>query len=277
MGMRARVRGCVRWRMLLLYMAAMLLLCAAIAQGLLLPQYAQDGFIKKNGTVVDASQADQGYVHVKHKESKKRLKLRISKGNDTYTYDLNQDGEFETFPLQLGSGKYKISVYQQVKGSQYSSVSSLSVSAKLEDEMLPFLYPSQYCWYDADSPVVAQSEALCAQIDGVQGKVDAVEAYVTGRFMYDYMKAFNIGSVTTYLPDVNDVFEKKTGICFDLAAVVCCMLRAQGIPTQLVIGYADAAYHAWNRVYVEGRWQLIDTTSKITGVRVRQYTTERYY
>ena len=86
-----------------------------------------------------------------------------------------------------------------------------------------------------------------------------------------------VKSNTTYLPDVDSTLSEKKGICFDFAALMCCMLRSQGIPTQLVIGYADACYHAWNRVYVDGQWRLIDTTSEITSLVVRQYTPERRY
>ena len=28
-------------------------------------------------------------------------------------------------------------------------------------------------------------------------------------------------------------------VCQDLAAIMCCMLRTQGLPARLVIGYAD--------------------------------------
>lgn len=258
-------------------LAAAMLLGAALAGVLYLPEMTQDGHKKKNGTVVDAGHADDGYVYVKHRESKKRLKLRIASGGETYTYDLNSDGEFELFPLQMGSGTYKVSVYEQVRGTQYSGVSSISFEAKIDDENLPFLYPNQYVMFDADSQAVAQSDMLCEGLKTDAQKVQAIEAFVTGKFMYDYMKAVTIGSVSTYLPDVDVTLAEKKGICFDFAALMCCMLRAQGIPTQLVIGYADASYHAWNRVLIDGDWRLIDTTATITGVNVRTYTPERRY
>lgn len=258
-------------------LAAVMLLATALAGVLYLPEMTENGQKKKNGTVVDAGHANEGYVYVKHRESKKRLKLRIASGGETYTYDLNQNGEFELFPLQMGSGTYKISVYEQVRGTQYSGVSSISIKAEIDDENLPFLYPSQYVMFGADSQAVAMSDELCAGLATDVQKAQAIEAYVTDKFMYDYMKAVNIGSVSTYLPDVDSTLAEKKGICFDFAALVCCMLRAQGIPTQLVIGYADARYHAWNRVLIDGSWRLIDTTAAITGTNVRIYTPERRY
>ena len=254
-----------------------LIFCAALAAALLLPELTQDGLIEKNGTVVDVGNASQGYIQVKHRASTKRLKLRISCGDGTYTYDLNQDGEFEVFPLQMGSGSYKVRVFEQVKGTQYSGVSTVTFKATLEDESLPFLYPNQYVRFDGESEAVAASIALCEGLSGDAEKVKAVEEFVTGQFLYDYMKVVTIENATAYLPDVDATLQEKKGLCFDFAALVCCMLRAQGIPTQLVIGYADRSYHAWNQAYVDGSWRLIDTTAKITGTRVKQYTPERRY
>lgn len=258
-------------------LAVVLMFCAAWAQAALFPELTEDGLKKKNGTVVDVGHADQGYIQVSHQASSKKLKVRVSSGEMTYTYDLNGEGEFEVFPLQMGSGTYRVGVYEQVKGSQYQSVSSISFDVEIADEFLPYLYPNQYAWYEADDEAVAKAQELCQDLSSDEQKLKAVEEFVTGRFMYDYMKAVTIKSATGYLPDVDTVLAEKKGICFDFAALVCCMLRTQGIPTQMVVGYADAMYHAWNSVYVDGQWRLIDTTAAITGTKVRQYTPQLYY
>lgn len=258
-------------------LTVVLLFCAVWAQAAWFPELTQDGQKKKNGTIVDIGHADQGYIQVCHQASSKKLKVRVSNGDMTYTYDLNGEGEFEVFPLQMGSGSYRVGVYEQVKGSQYQSVSNISFDVEIADSLLPFLYPNQYAWYEAEDEAVAQAEMLCEGLNSDEQKVEAIERFVTGRFMYDYMKAVTIRSATGYLPDIEKVYSEKKGICFDFAALVCCMLRTQGIPTQMVIGYADATYHAWNSVYVDGQWRLIDTTAAITGTTVRQYTPELYY
>ena len=269
-------RGCTGKPLGAMALMVFLVAAVALASSLLLPEMTDD-LKKKNGTTVDIGHADQGYIYVKHKAGKKKLKLRIASGKQTYTYDLNQSGEYELFPLQMGSGNYSVRVFEQVRGSQYSGVSSISFSVSMTDENLPFLYPSQYVMYDGESKAVAQSQALCEGLDTAQEKADAVERFVSGKFMYDYMGALLVQDASMYLPDVEKTLERKSGICFDFAALVCCMLRAQGIPTKLVIGYADHAYHAWNQVYVDGEWQLIDTTAKITGTKVGRYTPERWY
>ena len=62
-------------------------------------------------------------------------------------------------------------------------------------------------------------------------------------------KAANVKS--GYLPVLDDVLASKTGICFDYAALMTGMLRSQGVPCKLVIGYAGTAYHAWISVWSE--------------------------
>ena len=277
MVMRGIRRG-RRWlRAAALTLGAAALMTAALAYALLLPELTQDGLKKKNGTVVDVGHADQGYIQVRHRESAKRLKLRISRGEETYTYDLNQNGEFEIFPLQMGSGSYNVRVFEQIQGTRYSGVSSISFSVTIEDELLPYLYPSQYVSFGGDSEAVRQAQTLCEAMSSPEEKAKAIERFVSGRFLYDYIKAVTVKSATTYLPDVDATLREKKGICFDFAALTCCMLRAQGIPAKLVIGYADQAYHAWNQAYIDGEWRLIDTTASITNTTVRRYTPERWY
>ncbi len=40
------------------------------------------------------------------------------------------------------------------------------------------------------------------------------------------------------------------------------MLRSIDIPTKLVMGYKNdiEKYHAWNEVYLDGKWINLDTT-----------------
>ena len=80
------------------------------------------------------------------------------------------------------------------------------------------------------------------------------------------------------LPDVDGTFKKKIGICQDLSAVMCCMLRAQGIPARLTIGYADSSYHAWVIIKKDGKELFFDPTAAVNGIsKVKKYSAERYY
>ena len=88
---------------------------------------------------------------------------------------------------------------------------------------------------------------------------------------YDYEKAASVES--GYLPDLDAVLATKKGICFDYASLMTGMLRSQGIPCKLIVGYAGTVYHAWisvwsestgwidGAVYFDGSsWQRMDPT-----------------
>ena len=88
---------------------------------------------------------------------------------------------------------------------------------------------------------------------------------------YDKEKANNVQY--GYVPDPDQTLNDKTGICFDYASLTCAMLRSQGIPTKLEVGYVGEVYHAWISCYVDetgwidniiefdGKdWSLLDPT-----------------
>ena len=110
-------------------------------------------------------------------------------------------------------------------------------------------------------------------------KAEAAYEYVVSNMTYDYMKAVMAvgGQISGYVPDLGEVLETKTGICFVFAALMCALLRAQGVPTQMVMGYADTTYHAWNNVYLDGEWTRFDATAAVTHADIKQYTEEAVY
>ena len=93
---------------------------------------------------------------------------------------------------------------------------------------------------------------------------------------YDHELAATVQS--GYLPVLDTVLAKRSGICFDYASLMTGMLRSQGIPSKLVVGYAGTAYHAWisvwseetgwvdGAIYFDGvSWQRMDPTFASSG------------
>ena len=79
--------------------------------------------------------------------------------------------------------------------------------------------------------------------------VGQVYDYVIASISYDEELAKNIP--TDYIPDIDATLDSGKGICFDYASLMTAMLRSQGIPTKLEVGYSGQAYHAWISVYLE--------------------------
>ena len=82
-------------------------------------------------------------------------------------------------------------------------------------------------------------------------KVKKVYNYVIKNYKYDKKLAKTVKP--GYVPNLNKIYKKKKGICFDYAAVMTAMLRSQGVPTKLIVGYTGNAYHAWINVYSRKR------------------------
>jgi hypothetical protein len=207
------------------------------------------------GATVDYSNADQGYVMVKYEGGEDKVKVRIAHANakdEPYTYDLDPDGEFQALPLTQSDGGYDIGVYTNIEGDKYALAAQQTVKTKLKDEFLPFLRPSQYVAYTVGSACVAKASELTEGSRSDIGAAEQIFLYVIGNVEYDYDKAGTLQS--DYLPNVDETLESGTGICFDYAALTVAMLRSQGIPCKLIIGYAGSAYHSWIAIY-----------SKVTG------------
>jgi transglutaminase-like putative cysteine protease len=230
--------------------------------------------VQKNAkATVDASNLKEGYVMVKYTGGRNvRIKLQITKQSGvTYTYNLNNTGNFENFPLSEGNGKYTVAIFENVSGNSYTQAYSCTVDMALRNSFLPFLYPNQYVNYKTDSPVAVKAAELTKDVPKEMDKLTSVYRYVVNNFSYDTELAATVTS--GYLPDVDKVLERKKGICFDYAALMSSMLRLQNIPCKLVIGYAGTVYHAWINVYIteigwidqaiyfDGKnWSLMDPT-----------------
>ncbi len=220
--------------------------------------------------VIDYSNTSDGYVMVNYTAATdKRLKVQVTR-ETTYTYDL-QPGEWTTFPLSDGNGDYQVTVFENVADSKYTTVTSASFNAALQDEFAPFVRPNQYVNYEKAPNTVQKAAELTANTTDTLEKVSIVYDFVVNHLTYDREKAKNIQS--GYLPVLDEVLAGDKGICFDYASLMTGMLRSQGIPCKLVVGYAGSAYHAWisvwseetgwvdGAIYFEGTtWQRMDPT-----------------
>jgi len=198
---------------------------------------------------IDYSNTGEGYVMVRYTgTSQQRLKVQIKGPSTTYTYNLPRE-QWTAFPLSDENGQYHITVYINVVDSKYAALLSAVIDVEMQDEFAPFLHSNQYVNFDAAPNTVSQAAALTADVAATLDKVSAVYRFVTGNISYDKELAATVTS--GYLPDLDSVLTRKTGICFDYAALMTGMLRSQGIPTKLVVGYAGNAYHAWISVWSE--------------------------
>lgn len=242
-----------------------------------------------SGTVtMDASNTADGYVMLQYAaQANVKIKVLITgPRSERYTYNLDANGKYVTYPLSDGSGSYTIGVYKQNPSTgKYATQYSKTLTVTLTDEFAPFLRPNQYVNYTESSACVPLAAQLTADCTGELDKLQAIYNYVVKNLSYDYNRAKTVQS--GYLPDLDQVLSAKKGICFDYAALMTAMCRSQGIPTKLVVGYTGTAYHAWINVYTQANgwvdgviffdgsvWKLMDPTfasSSNSSAKVMQY------
>jgi len=234
--------------------------------------------VRKNAKAeIDVSNMTDGYVMIKYIAGNANLRVQIT-GPDrvTYTYRLRSDGTHEVFPLSAGNGTYTIGVFRNISGNQFSTEFTASITVTLRDPMAPFLRPNQFVNFNAQTIAVVRAREIVAGATTTFERIERIYSHVVRNFTYDRQLAATVQS--GYVPDLDAVWNRRQGICFDYAALVTAMLRSQGIPTRLVVGYTGQVYHAWISVWTEesgwvegviffdGRtWRLMDPTFASSG------------
>lgn len=246
---------------------------------------------------MDTAHRSDGYIQVAYfgSNAKPLIRIRVPDGSVTYQYDLPGHGEYALYPMNYGSGIYAITVYEHLWEDAYTVLYETELEVEIENELNPFLYANPYCDFSANSDVVNTARDIAWSADTELDVIRGVFYYVTKNISYDFDKAAVVES--GYVPDVDEVLRSKKGICLDYAALMTAMLRSQGIPSRMEIGYMDGIFHAWVSVYEpetgwlneiislgEEEWTMLDPTSvaawgnNYDGMRQsHQYDVEYYY
>lgn len=211
----------------------------------------------------DITSADMGVIKVTYSGECGKVKVRITKNEAVYDYDLDPEGT--VFPLQSGSGTYNIKVLENVSGKTYAVALDEDFNADIKSEFSPYLVPSQYINYSQYDDCVYKAAELCAGKSGTVEKAAAMFGYITSNVKYDKELAASVKS--GYVPNPDQTLESGKGICFDYASLFASMCRSQNIPAKLVMGYVRGnVYHSWNEIYTEeSGWVTVDIFLKGSG------------
>jgi len=222
---------------------------------------------------IDYSNMQDGYVIVKFSDkTDKTLRVLVTAPHgERYIYALSDGGFEEVIPLTEGEGEYEIGIYEHVDGNNYNQVLLITLDVSLTGEFAPFILPNQFVNYTRESNLIPLAAELTKNATTTEEKFEAIYNYVVDNFKYDYDLAATVER--GYLPNLDEVLRKKEGICFDYSALVTAMLRSQGIPARLEIGYYGEQYHAWiskhceengwidrKYNYSDGEWTMMDPT-----------------
>ncbi len=244
---------------------SILLLLMAVLVVMTAPVNADSSIVfnAKDGTVtVDYKAADYA-----------EYKVLIQKDNAKYAYNLFE--EHTVFPLQMGSGNYKVFICQKAAGNKYRVVTSASKEVEV-DEMSLYKTSIQNISWDAKSESTKLAQRLSLGKLSELDKFNGVYDYVVEKITYDFLKAEKLRNMVRYLPSNAETLKNQKGICYDYSSLTASMLRSLDIPTKLMEGKSTytSEYHAWNEVYLDGKWVVVDTT--IDAQLIRNHQTAEY-
>lgn len=212
------------------------------------------------------------------------LKAIIAKGEVEYIYNLVEN--IESFPLQMESGKYNVTILGSNDGRSFRVLTKETINVIMEKDIV-FLSTNQVVFWNVESKVVILTKELIKDAKNDQEKFNLIHNYVINNISYDYNKASVLPR--GYVPSPDATIEAGSGICYDFAALTASMLRSANIHTKLVKGYSTftPVYHAWNEVFIDGQWIVIDTSSDsifaeanvdfIVNKNVSDYLTSKVY
>jgi len=232
------------------------------------------------GNDINFDAASDGVVSIFYNSAQEnKMKLVVELGKEKYIYNLFNNEEYVNYPLQLGDGTYKVSIYQNTTGTKYKKVSSKSQYVVAEDENDVYLQSVLEINWELEDDSIQLADELIASALEVKKEGIAIEdqqtvalseeeiinelyLYVIENISYDYDKINGLDY--SYVPKNDNTLEDQAGICYDYSSLLASMLRSQGIPAKMAKGYANTSsvYHAWNEVYLsdEDRWVVVDTT-----------------
>lgn len=160
------------------------------------------------------------------------LKVALTYGNTEYTINVwsTMNGEYGNMPSKKAELTIKLSNVSQTGG---------------------FLLSTGEVIYNQDMNFIKKANEIAATCSNGFEVVSKIYDWLTSYMSY---KIYEETSVRHYKCNLQTVYNRKAGVCYDYAVVLAAMLRSQGIPCKVVFGkYSNSTSgngHAWNEVYI---------------------------
>lgn len=226
-------------------------------------------FLDENGEVLDQ------YVDPADDAGKFRRIMRIP--DDTHQFAVftgpERYGEFSgmvydyIYLERTADGLWQVAVspVYEHNTAEYEKLKSISTALR-----------STYSVCSGEASVAELSRSITQGVSSEYDKALAIHDWVCENIFYD---SDSINGSTNTAPYVaSDVIETKRAVCLGYANLYAALCRAADIPCNVVTGYAlgvsgssssswdstnigsTEANHAWNEVYIDSRWIIVDTT-----------------
>jgi hypothetical protein len=197
------------------------------------------------------------------------------------TIEFDQKAETIVLPLPLATVEFNHPEALEVLRSQ---VGTVRLEARPGPQKFTVRYGQGSASLDA-RPLPADREvpeAYAATLDGIvteliltqlseEKRIAAIEQFFAENFYYTLIQR---GRFPGRLPLVRFLTQERAGHCEYFASAAVLLLRRAGIPARYAVGYSVQEYselqkrylvrarhaHSWAEAYVDGQWQVVDTT-----------------
>ena len=179
-------------------------------------------------------------------------------------------GEFESWIYNyVKISRDENSVWQIKKSPVYANNKAMFEKDKSTSEALRRTPSIQ----SESQGIITIAQQLTQNCENDYQRILALHDWVCSYIRYD-MDSLNSGEIPPY--HANDVVTGRKAVCLGFATLYAALCRSINIPCNVVSGYAlgigedtdwtsatvltEEQNHAWNEVYVDGRWVIVDTT-----------------
>ena len=218
------------------------------------PQYSAfnaDGFFILKGTVNDTSK--DYYITT--------IKLTDGHRNTSYTTSYPVKGSFtQRIWLRFGDGDYEVhlATYENNQLNSKGLLYNVNCTIGLSVNQANYTLPSAIVTSDSFAVSNAVNDALYYYPDATDGvKLQLFHDWIMHNFHYDYVSLDNSKRKSQYS---DFCITNKLAVCEGYADVFAAMARYCNIPCSIICTSADDMNHAWNQVYYNDEWKLVDVT-----------------
>ena len=163
------------------------------------------------------------------------------------------------------TGKVCVSPVHDANSAQYTKDKSISRALK-----------NTYDICCDETNIKSLADSIAASYETDYQKALALHDWVCRNIYYDKDSVSNSGINTAYYV-ATDVVNSRQAVCLGFSNLYAALCRAESIPCNVVTGFAlgvtdneiswtnenineTSPNHAWNEVYADGRWIIVDTT-----------------
>ncbi|WP_412364966.1 transglutaminase-like domain-containing protein [Clostridium sp.] len=193
-------------------------------------------------------------------------------------YGINVDKQYREYKLESNGEKlYNIKNYSPdetnlLNGSNYNTE---IMYAAYKTVMQQFLIRKGYkLEYLPEVEVKKKLNEIVPKEEFISSEYNNIYSYVKENIPYDkaLSNQMNKNDVTGQVnQSAIAIFNNKKGVCEGMSELYAAMCRSVGLPVKIVIGTYDngkvrSEGHAWNEVFINGKWEIFDVAgSNIKG------------